>query len=112
MDAPLRLFVYGTLVSEQQLKALTGRSFPRRPATLHGFARIAPPDTYPYVVPSAGACVHGMVLDDVDAEALAALDAYEDEGRLYVRRAVEVTVNGESLTCQVYVGSAVAARGS
>src|SRR5689334_16093192 len=82
------LFVYGTLLDEARLAELTGRRFPRRPARLEGYARIAPPGGYPYVVPRAGAVVSGVVIDDIDAASLRALDRYEDEGRLYVRRRV------------------------
>jgi len=102
----VRLFVYGTLVDERQLATVTGRAFPRRPATLPGFARLD--GRYPYVVPRAGGLVHGFVLDGIDATALAALDAYEEEGRLYDRRRAEVVVDGERVACEVYLGRDVA----
>jgi Gamma-glutamyl cyclotransferase, AIG2-like len=43
------------------------------------------------------------LLDDVDADALRALDAYEDEGRLYRRLAVSVSVDGRPTGCHAYV---------
>ena len=105
---PIRLFVYGTLLGEPQLVAVTGRTFARRPATLAGFVRIAPAGGYPYVVPRPGASVDGMLLEGLDADALAALDAYEDEGRLYVRQRVTVSADGRAIPCEVYVGRDVA----
>lgn len=103
--AGVRLFVYGTLMSEAQLHALTGRYFPRRPATLDGFARIAPQHGYPYVVPRPGSRVEGILLDGIDPASLRTLDRYEDEGRLYVRTPVDATVDGTRIACDVYVGN-------
>jgi hypothetical protein len=58
------------------------------------------------ISPARGAQVEGLLLDDVDDDALRALDAYEDEGRLYRRRAVSVSVDGCPITCQAYVSPA------
>jgi gamma-glutamylcyclotransferase (GGCT)/AIG2-like uncharacterized protein YtfP len=99
----LRLFVYGTLIDESRLEALTGRRFPRRPATLDGFARRALPAGHPTVERRADARVDGFLVEDVDAASLAALDRYEDEGRLYRRCPVEVIVDGARVACEVYV---------
>ena len=89
------LFVYGTLTDEERLEQLTGRRFPRRRATLEGFARVVAAHGYPTIVPQAGARVEGVLVEDVDAASLAALDVYEDAGRLYARRPAEVLVDGE-----------------
>jgi gamma-glutamylcyclotransferase (GGCT)/AIG2-like uncharacterized protein YtfP len=105
-----RLFVYGTLMSQRQLVAVTGRPFPTRAATLHDYERIIPPGDYPYVVPRPGGVVDGTLVEDLDAEALAALDAYEEVGRLYTRRPAEVLVDGTAVPCDVYVGTGIAAR--
>jgi gamma-glutamylcyclotransferase (GGCT)/AIG2-like uncharacterized protein YtfP len=105
-----RLFVYGTLMSPRQLSAVTGRAFPTRPAMLPDFVRIIPPGGYPYVVPQAGSAVEGLLLEELDATALAALDAYEDEGRLYTRRSVRVEVDGATVACEVYVGTGAASH--
>jgi gamma-glutamylcyclotransferase (GGCT)/AIG2-like uncharacterized protein YtfP len=100
----MRLFVYGTLRDGARVQALTGRTFPTRPAVLHGFARIAPPDGYPYVVRRPEASVDGLLLEGVDAASIEALDAYEDEGRLYQRRTLEVVTADGPVACEVYVG--------
>ncbi len=100
----IRLFVYGTLADPARCEALTGRRFPGRPARLPGYVRVAPPGSYPYVVPRPGASVTGWLLEDVDAAALRALDAYEGEGRLYRRTAATADVGGVAVPCEVYVG--------
>jgi len=98
------LFVYGTLTDEERLEQLTGRRFPRRRATLEGFARVVAAHGYPTIVPQAGGRVEGVLVEGVDAASLAALDAYEDAGRLYARRPAEVLVDGKRVPCDVYVG--------
>jgi gamma-glutamylcyclotransferase (GGCT)/AIG2-like uncharacterized protein YtfP len=105
------LFVYGTLVDERRMRAVTGRCFGRRPAVLTGYERVAPPREFAYVVPRRGARVDGFLVDGLDAAALAALDAYEDEGRLYLRRVAVAVSGGRRVRCQVYVGRAARARG-
>ncbi len=97
------LFVYGTLTDEERLEQLTGRRFPRRRASLEGFARVVAAHGYPTIVPQAGGQVEGVLVEGVDAASLAALDAYEDAGRLYARRPAEVLVDGERVSCDVYV---------
>ena len=104
------LFVYGTLIDERRLHALTGRAFPRRPARLEGYERIAPPGGYPYVVPRPGGAVDGWLVEEVDPTSLHRLDVYEDEGRLYWRRPVEVIADGVRVPCEVYVGNVDAHR--
>ena len=100
---PPRLFVYGTLLDEALVVQLTGRTFPRIPAVLAGYRREVPPGGYPRIVPAPQARVQGMLLDDVDAAALRAFDAYEDEGRLYRRVTVTVEADDRSLDAQTYV---------
>ncbi len=102
MTASVRLFVFGTLLDDAQVRAVTGRVFPRRPARLEGYRREWPPRGYPYLVADPDAAVDGALLEEIDPIALAALDAYEDEGRLYVRRDAVVTVDGAPVHCQLY----------
>jgi gamma-glutamylcyclotransferase (GGCT)/AIG2-like uncharacterized protein YtfP len=100
------LFVYGTLMNESVLCSLTGRSFPRCEAELSGFERFTPNHGYPYIVPNPKARVHGILLTGIDQAALAALDRYEEEGHLYHRCRVEVTMSGRRVPCETYVGDA------
>lgn len=101
------LFVYGTLMSEALLQALTGRWFPRCPATLEGYARVFPEALrgYPHIIPRAGEHVEGFLIEDVDPASLRTLDAYEDEGRLYLRQSIEVTARGGRVACETYVAN-------
>jgi gamma-glutamylcyclotransferase (GGCT)/AIG2-like uncharacterized protein YtfP len=100
--AGISLFVYGTLLSEDLVRKLTGRLFPKRPATLEGFERIEPPGDYPYIAPKPGARVDGSLLDGIDAASLGKLDAYEGDG--YLRTPVEVSAGGVRVRCETYVG--------
>jgi len=92
------------------LEGVTGRRFARRSARLEGFERIAPARGYPYIVPRIDAHVDGHLIEPVDAPSLRKLDTYEEEGRLYVRRPVEVLVDGTRVACETYVGNADAHR--
>lgn len=100
----MKLFVYGTLMDEELVYALTRRRFPRCQAELPHFARFLPPGGYPYILPRVGARVRGVLLCDLDPASLAVLDRYEDEGTLYHRRRVQVIAHGRSVLCETYVG--------
>jgi len=98
-----RLFVYGTLCDPARVRALTGRTFPARPARLWGW-RLVPPERsasgYPEVEPAPGGGVEGLLLEGLDDRALQALDRYEDG---YVRLGVQVEVEGRMVPAEVYV---------
>ena len=96
------LFAYGTLLSDDLVRRLTGRVFPRRPATLQDFERIECPGDYPYITPKPGGRVEGSLLDGLDAASLEKLDAYEGAG--YLRTPVEVVASGVRVGCESYVG--------
>ena len=104
------LFVYGTLLDERILCSITGRRFPRCEAELFGFERLVVHNDYPYIIPNPGAQVQGILLLGIDLPTLAALDRYEEEGHLYHRRQVEVTVAGRRVTCDTYVGDVEALK--
>jgi gamma-glutamylcyclotransferase (GGCT)/AIG2-like uncharacterized protein YtfP len=97
-----RLFVYGTLLDDACVRDVTGRTFPRRRATLAGHRSVRTAAGYPDVVVDVAAAVAGDVLDGLDADALAALDAYEAVGTLYDRATTIVTCDGEEVSCFVY----------
>lgn len=89
VHAPTRLFVYGTLLFDAVRARVAGRALPARPATLPGYARRAVHGAvYPGVVREPGAATHGLLVEGVDARALARLDRFE--GRLYERRRLPV----------------------
>lgn len=100
----IQLFVYGTLMDRALVQQLTGRRFRTQAALLHGYRKVAPQNGYPYIVADSGDTVEGIVLHDVDADALHAFDAYEEEGQLYRRTAVVVTVDAQAMPAFAYVG--------
>ncbi len=108
MTGKVDLFVYGTLMSESVLYSLTGRYLPGCETELSGFERFLPHNGYPYIVPNPSARVQGILLAGIDPPALAALDRYEEEGHLYYRCRVEVTVDGRCVPCKAYVGDVAA----
>src|SRR5437870_840556 len=83
-----------------------------RAARLEGYERITSDLGHPYLVPAPGSHVDGLLLEGVDALSLRELDRYEDEGALYLRRPVEVIVEGARVACETYLGAGIrAARG-
>jgi gamma-glutamylcyclotransferase (GGCT)/AIG2-like uncharacterized protein YtfP len=106
---PINLFVYGTLMDPQRVAALTGKQFGRVGATLVGFGRIESDLGYPFILPTPGAVVHGILLIEIDPVSLYRLDAYEAEGDLYRRQTVEVLVADKSVPAMTYVGHAICA---
>jgi gamma-glutamylcyclotransferase (GGCT)/AIG2-like uncharacterized protein YtfP len=100
-----RLFVYGTLRDESLVERLLGRRLHWQPAVLEGYCRTLDASIgYPVVHPLAGASVDGRLLEDVDRETLAALDAYE--GREYRRVSVRVqTSDGRTVEAYAYVAA-------
>jgi len=93
-----------------RVERVTGRRFAGCPATLHGWTRTIASHGYPVIHPSSDDTVDGIVLDGLDAAALRALDVYEDEGRLYLRRQVTVLVEDEEIPCETYVGHSSSSR--
>ncbi len=96
------LFVYGTLMDDALVRELTGRTFRRDPARLPGYRKMTPEGDYPYIIADSAESVDGLVLCDVDEQAMRAFDLYEDE-RLYLRRQVKVVVAGKRRNCIAYV---------
>jgi gamma-glutamylcyclotransferase (GGCT)/AIG2-like uncharacterized protein YtfP len=104
------LFVYGTLLDDALVQQLTGFRFPKRAAQLGGYRKCTPAGGYPYIVPDDDGTVDGALLCDVADDALRALDAYEDEGRLYRRIEVTVTIDAQPQRAFTYVAATVAPR--
>ncbi|MEM7394906.1 MAG: gamma-glutamylcyclotransferase family protein, partial [Verrucomicrobiota bacterium] len=97
------LFAYGTLMCEETLRDVTGKTMTRVKATLHGYRRMAVKDApYPAVVPEANHWVEGVLYRDVPPEVWAELDHYE--GEIYSRESVDVELHsGFSVRADVYV---------
>lgn len=97
------LFVYGTLQDEALVQRVLGRRLSWQPAVLEGYCRTLDASIgYPVVHPLAGSSVDGRLLENLDPDALAALDAYE--GREYRRVTVRVqTSDGRTVEAYTYV---------
>jgi gamma-glutamylcyclotransferase (GGCT)/AIG2-like uncharacterized protein YtfP len=100
------LFVYGTLMSDFNLKIITGKEFARKEGVLNSFRKVTPKDSFPFVVPYKGASTSGSVLFGLDPETMAVLDKYEAVGELYTRQSVKVLCEGAPVDADVYVGIA------
>jgi gamma-glutamylcyclotransferase (GGCT)/AIG2-like uncharacterized protein YtfP len=98
-----RLFVYGTLQNPYHLSLIIGREPDVVPAALSGYEKIVSNLSFPYVVPKDGSTVVGGLVDGLSEAELERTDRYEDEGRLYVRNAVTVALNGEPVEAFTYV---------
>lgn len=111
MSRPGHLFVYGTLLFDEVVRALTGRRFGTRRATLHGFARHAivrggRHETYPAIQSQPGGAVHGRLVLDVDEHSMRRIDDYENNPPEYQRLPVRVECDGGSrLPAVTYVAS-------
>ena len=99
----MAVFAYGTLQFDDVMEAVTGRRFAGVPASLAGYRRSClHARSYPGIVPDAGEKTDGRLYPEVDAEALAVLDAFE--GTLYDRLALVVrTSTGEGVRAWAYV---------
>jgi gamma-glutamylcyclotransferase (GGCT)/AIG2-like uncharacterized protein YtfP len=88
-----RLFVYGTLMCEDIMRAVSGVERRSVAAALAGFRRHAVRgEDYPAIVPARGAEVRGQLYDPLPASAWRRLDAFE--GAQYSREPVRVTLPG------------------
>jgi len=74
------LFTYGTLIIEEVMAQVTGRTFPCTDAVLHDYGRYRiRNEVYPGIVFRKGSRVEGKLYFNIDDEALARLDAFEDD---------------------------------
>jgi len=90
-----RLFVYGTLLAPELLRAIIGRSLQGVPAFLSGYScyrvrRAA----YPAVTREAGALTYGSLFSGIDRSQWESLDEFESN--LYERHLVDVSLADES----------------
>jgi len=101
---PTPLFVYGTLIFGEVIDRVIGRRplDVRRAAAPSWSARVIPGATYPGLVPDQLSAAGGLLLGDLSAAELAALDEYE--GAEYVRAPIEVVDDrGKVVAAQTYL---------
>lgn len=95
------LFAYGTLRDAGYQRALFGRSYPTRPATLAGRRVVIAENGYFTLIADPAAAVAGAVVE-LDRRALAIADRWE--GASYRRRRVGAQVTGAGArVCWLYV---------
>ena len=99
LDTPV--FVYGTLMRGQRAHAmLSGATYAGQyQLPDHAMYHLG---RYPGIVPCPGERVFGEVYY-VSRAMLAQMDAYEEEGSLYLRRRVQLQGEGDSLRAEAYI---------
>lgn len=96
------LFVYGSLLSQNSHNYLLNNCNFIGKAVLDGYG-LYKVSWYPAIVPKENSKVIGEVYE-VDENTLHKLDEFEDEGKLYKRREVELIVDGrEKIRAYAYI---------
>ncbi|XP_076937316.1 AIG2-like protein D [Bidens hawaiensis] len=95
------VFVYGSLLADDVVRALLRRIPQNSPATLNGYHRFSVKGrVYPAILPVENKKVTGRVLLDITAPELDILDKFEDYE--YGRELVDVSLLGSSDILPVY----------
>ncbi|KAL6603534.1 hypothetical protein ACP70R_043895 [Stipagrostis hirtigluma subsp. patula] len=100
------VFVYGSLMQEEVVRAILKRVPPSAPALLPNYHRFNIKNRiYPAILPTESKKVAGKVIMGVTDEELNVLDAFEDVE--YVRRRVEISLtdSSETMLADTYVWS-------
>ncbi len=99
----MNLFTYGTLMFPEVWARVALEECPVRRAVLHGYeARRLSGVTFPGLIEAPGVSTPGLLYLNVSPEAMARLDAYEDDFYLRVPLTVEVE-DGGTMEAQVYL---------
>ena len=97
-----QLFCYGTLQVPQVIHAVTGRTYPGKPATLLGYAiyRVKNAE-YPGIIQAADRETKGIIYENVSEKDLRVLDLFE--GDFYRRQLLDVFLaDGDTTSAWVY----------
>jgi gamma-glutamylcyclotransferase (GGCT)/AIG2-like uncharacterized protein YtfP len=97
------LFAYGTLMCDDIMRAVSGRTYSGEIAILRGYRRLrVRGEHYPGLAEDTGASVDGVLYQRLPGPAWERLDRFE--GPMYQRRCVSVELaDGRSLLAQTYV---------
>lgn len=97
------VFTYGSLMFPQVWERVVRGRYRSAPAGVHGHVRYAlAGETYPGMIAHPVGTVEGVVYFDVDADDIAALDAFE--GTEYARHALQAQLaGGESIPVHTYI---------
>ena len=99
------VFVYGTLMSKELIKKLTGKSFKTRPAILADYKRYSIKDAdYPAISQKKGFTTKGLLLENVDEQSISLLSEYE--GDEYKKQEVFVLSDQKKVKALVYIWDA------
>ncbi|HSH20161.1 MAG TPA: gamma-glutamylcyclotransferase family protein [Draconibacterium sp.] len=89
------IFVYGTLLSQEIIKNLTGKSFKTSPAVLKGYKKhCVKGGDYPAIIKMKDSNTAGIVIENVDDDSIDILSFYEGDD--YEKKFVTVLSNGQS----------------
>ena len=105
----MNLFVYGTLLFDELVMALSGKHFASAAATLHGYSRHAivrdgKQEAYPAIQPNPSGIVPGRVLFNVDEPSMRRIDCFESDPPVYDRTEVQVDLDeGKEISAITYV---------
>lgn len=99
-----RIFVYGTLKNQKMFQAITGMRYPEYEIAWT-YGKMYFYEGYPVAFKDDSRKIYGYLLD-IPYEVLQSLDAYEEEGRLFLREKVTV-YNDEGLEeeAEIYWGN-------
>ena len=92
----MHIFTYGSLMFPQIWQRVVRGNYRSAPATAPGYARYAlADDTYPGMIARPQTTVEGVLYFDVDAQDVAALDAFE--GSEYRRDQIDVVIDSSEI---------------
>ena len=103
------MFVYGTLMFDEVVRALTGRTFRSVPARLAGYSRHCiirngKPDAYPAITANPEGSVSGRVLLEVDGPSLDIIRLFESDPPDYEEVSVAPMLeNGKPVQATTFV---------
>lgn len=99
----MHIFTYGSLMYAEIWQRVVRGHYRSAPATAQGFVRLALSDeSYPGMVARTATAVEGVLYFDVDAQDVAALDAFE--GSEYRRDSISVALeSGVTVIAGTYI---------
>lgn len=98
-----KLFVYGSLMNDEVLRALLHRRLAQQQATLNDYRRVkVMGEQYPAIYPDTNSLVEGKLITHILPKQLACLDEFE--GSYYQRAPVVVfTEDNKEHKCDAYI---------
>jgi gamma-glutamylcyclotransferase (GGCT)/AIG2-like uncharacterized protein YtfP len=97
------IFVYGTLKNPKLFQAITGMQFPDVEEAW-AYGKMYFYEGYPVAFPDEEKKIWGYIMD-IPYEILQTLDAYEEEGRLFIRKTISVYTETEEVEAEIYWGN-------